>query len=139
MSRLLNDITTHLLSSLLCLIHTACGGRTMLVMLCVGQHTNIQVSLLGLGAVGRVLNHSCLGRWRDREILFSAYLGIYCSAECNITKQKQDPNHSNSSPLTSPFLFWLFFPFSPSIQAPLHHYHNKKVICIAPILILIFD
>lgn len=29
------------------------------------------------------------------EILFSAYLGIYCSTECNITIQKQDPNHTN--------------------------------------------
>lgn len=47
------------------------------------------------GTVGRLLNHSCSGRWRDREILFSAYLGIYCSAECNITVQKQDPNHIN--------------------------------------------
>lgn len=46
------------------------------------------------GTVGRVLNHSCRGRWRDREILFSAYLGIYCSTECNITIQKQDPNHT---------------------------------------------
>lgn len=47
------------------------------------------------GTVGRLLNHSCRGRWRDREILFSAYLGIYCSAECNITVQKQDPDHIN--------------------------------------------
>lgn len=56
------------------------------------------------GSVGRVVNHSCCGRWRDREILFSVYLGIYCSTECNITIQKQDPRskllHLNS--ITSP-------------------------------------
>lgn len=56
------------------------------------------------GSVGRVVNHSCCGRWRDREILFSVYLGIYCSTQCNITIQKQDPRskllHLNS--ITSP-------------------------------------
>lgn len=37
----------------------------------------------------------------ETDILFSSYLGIYCSTECNITVQKQDPNRTN--PTIPPF------------------------------------
>lgn len=69
----------------------------LLVMLHGGLCAHMLIHIIltqAQGTVDRVLNHSCRGRWRDREILFSAYLGIYCSPECNITIQKQDPNHT---------------------------------------------
>lgn len=83
----------------------------VLAMLCGGLRTRMLLHTIltqTRDTVGQVLNHSCRGRWRDEEILFSSYLGIYCSAECNITIQKQDPNHTiptiplylASSPLT---------------------------------------
>lgn len=37
----------------------------------------------------------------ETDILFSSYLGIYCSTECNITVQKQDPKRTN--PTIPPF------------------------------------
>lgn len=77
------------------------------------------------GTVGHVLNHSCCGRWRDREILFSVYLGIYCSTECNITIQKQDPNYTD--PAIHPFPL-SFFSVSHSLFSPskLHYITTNR-------------
>lgn len=56
------------------------------------------------------------------EILFSAYLGIYCSTECNITIQKQDPNHTNP---TIPLSFFSSSA-SPSVYLEFPLYHNSQ-------------
>lgn len=52
------------------LIHPERLGGTMMVMLCPGLHALVLLrSILTQATVGRVLNHSCGGRWRDRDLI----------------------------------------------------------------------
>lgn len=76
-----------------CLIHPVCVVAEVTVMTGRG---------LALCVVGPAL--TALWAWcliihvvggGETDILFSSYLGIYCSTECNITVQKQDPNRTN--------------------------------------------
>lgn len=61
------------------------------------------------------------------EILFSAYLGIYGSTECNITVRKQDPNHPNQTISLSFSVSCLVLILSVSLSvSPSFHYSSRK-------------